>query len=148
LAREDVDLFLRVIEGHTWSYNPERPWRYRLWTPGAMSTNRMRCEQALLISLRKNEHAYRGAFMSQAIRHTARRVMAMAFTVGTPADRELAWGTAWPSLPAIFRLFFWGTRLLPAPFSAIINLKRGCQNAVSAIRNRMRAGIINVKRGR
>jgi glycosyltransferase involved in cell wall biosynthesis len=129
-AREDVDLFLRVIQGHTWSYNPERPWRYRLWTPGAMSANRMRCEQALLLSLLKNEPAYRGSHMSQTITRTARRVMAMAYTAGTPADQQLAWNTAWPRLPAIFRLFFWGMRVMPAPFRAIINFKRRCQKVV------------------
>jgi glycosyltransferase involved in cell wall biosynthesis len=127
LARADVDLFFRVIEGHTWAYNPERPWRYRVGTPGSQSSKRMRCEQALLRSLLKNEPAYRGPLMSQTITRTARRVMAMAFTEGTPADRQLACETAWPRLPKMFQLFFWGMRLFPAPFRAIINFKRRWQ---------------------
>jgi hypothetical protein len=132
VGREDVDLFLRVIEGQTWTYNPERLWRYRLGTPGAISANCMRCEQALLLSLLKNEPGYRGRLMSQAIKRTARRVMGVAFTEGTPTDRQVAWDTAWPRLPLTIQLLFWGMRPFPALLREIIHLKRKWQAVASA----------------
>jgi glycosyltransferase involved in cell wall biosynthesis len=128
LAREDVELFLRVVAGRTWTFNPERPWRYRLSTPGAMSANRMRCEQALLHALLKNEKTYTGPVMREAITRTARRVMAMAFTTGTEEDQHTAWETAYRRLPVGFRLFFLGLRTCPQPFKATIHLKRRLQS--------------------
>ncbi len=126
-AREDVELFLRVIAGRTWTYDPQPGWCYRLGTPGHLSSDRMNREHAMLLALVGNEAGYPGPCMTAAIRHSARRVMAMAVTDGDAGDLQRAWETAWPRLPRLAQLFFLGWRLWPAGFRRVIELKRRIQ---------------------
>ena len=107
-----------------------------------MSGNVVRCERALLLSLIKNEPNYHGPLMSQALSRTARRVMAMAFTAGTARDRELAWETAWPLLPRVFKLFFFGMRLAPTPFRLAIYAKRGLQRLILKLKGFCQAHLL------
>lgn len=123
-AAGDVELFLRVIAGGTWTYQPRPGWCYRLGTPGNLSSQRMRCEAEMLQTLLNNEAGYPGPCMAKAIRASARRVMAMAATDGTAEDLEHAWERAWPRLPRLAQWYFLGWKVWPAFFRQLIQLKR------------------------
>jgi glycosyltransferase involved in cell wall biosynthesis len=126
-AAGDVELFLRVIAGKTWTYQPQPGWCYRLGTPGNLSSRRMRCEAEMLETLLNNEAGYPGSTMAGAIRHCARRVMALAATDGAEDDVQQAWDTAWPRLPRLAQAYFLCWKVWPGFFRRIIQLKRRVQ---------------------
>ena len=56
--RHDIDLFLRVIHNHTWTYDSVPSIKYRIDTPGSISQDLVKCEYFWLRALLKNEAAY------------------------------------------------------------------------------------------
>jgi len=106
IRRHDIDMWLRVIEGQTWSYDPVAAYAYRIDTPGAISRNIASREYFHLRALLKNREGYSGPTMERLIVQGARRCVSAAFTDGNAQDQRLARELAWPHLlPKDRRLF-------------------------------------------
>jgi glycosyltransferase involved in cell wall biosynthesis len=105
--RHDLDLWLRVIHGHTWTYDSERTVGYREGTPGSISKALVDCEYFHLRALLKNSDLYRDdPNLAAEIAEAARRLMGLAFVDGTSEEFESARALAWPHLSRNFQLWY------------------------------------------
>lgn len=105
--RHDLDLWLRMIHGKTWTYDSERTVGYREGTPGSISKALVDCEHFHLRALLKNSDRYRGdPNLAAEIAEAARRLMGLAFVDGTPREFESARALAWPYLSRNFQRWY------------------------------------------
>ncbi len=105
--RHDIDLWLRIIHDHTWTYDSERTVGYREGTPGSISKALVSCEYFHLRALLKNSDLYReDPHLAAEIAEAARRLMGMAFVDGIPAEFESARALAWPYLSRNFQRWY------------------------------------------
>jgi hypothetical protein len=58
--RHDIDLWLKVLAKHTWSYDALPAMAYRMDTPQSLSRNVVSCEYFWLRALLKNRKSYPG----------------------------------------------------------------------------------------
>lgn len=107
--RHDLDLWLRMIHGHTWTYDSERTVGYRENTPGSISKALVNCELFHLRALLKNSDRYRGdPHLAAEIAEAARRAMGLAFVDGAPGEFAAVRALAWPYLsPGFQRWYRW-----------------------------------------
>ncbi len=98
VRRHDFEMFMRVINGRTWSYNPEVGTIYRANRPGNLSGNDVERTYFFLRALVKNEQSYRGPVMSRLLRSHARKALGAALRHGTAAQYTRAWAIAKPWL--------------------------------------------------
>jgi glycosyltransferase involved in cell wall biosynthesis len=105
--RHDLDLWLRMIHGHTWTYDSERTVGYREGTPGSISKALVSCEYFHLRALLKNSGLYRDdPHLAAEIAEAARRLMGIAFVDGAPGEYESARALAWPYLSKNFQRWY------------------------------------------
>jgi glycosyltransferase involved in cell wall biosynthesis len=124
VRRHDFDMWLRVIAGRTWSYDPEATVKFRYDTPGSISRNYPEREYYWLRALLKNRSAYEGPTMDRLIARAARRSMGAAFTDGDQQHREAAWQLAGPHLGPRDRFLFTLFSSSPRLFQAFNRLRR------------------------
>jgi glycosyltransferase involved in cell wall biosynthesis len=106
VRRHDIDMWLRVIAGRTWSYDPQATVKFRYDTPGSISRNYSEREYYWLRALLKNRPAYDGPTMDRLIVRAARRAVGAAFTDGDAAQRKRALELARPYLRKRDQLLF------------------------------------------
>ncbi len=122
--RHDIDLWLRAIHGHTWTYDPVKSAGYRNDTPGGISMNLVNCEYYYLRALLKNSEAYRLPEMRGLISTSARRGMGLAFVNGSEREFRQAKELSWPYLKPGFRTFYRLAAICPPPFRWMLRLRR------------------------
>ena len=122
--RHDIELWLRVIRGRTWSYDPHPSTVYRRGTPGSVSSNYAARELDHLRALLKNREGYGGATYDDVLRILAKRAVATAMTDGEAGERREALGEAWGYLPRRDRLIFGAARVWPTGFAALNHVRR------------------------
>lgn len=124
VRRHDIDLWLRVIHGRTWSYNPRPGVRHRTERPGRISNQFVECEYFYLRALLKNAELYRGPWMDALLAGTARRAISLSFVEGTPRDFRRARPLAWPHLQPAYRWFYASAPLCTPLFRWALTMKR------------------------
>jgi glycosyltransferase involved in cell wall biosynthesis len=119
--RHDLDLWLRMIHCHTWTYDSERTVGYREGTPGSISKVLVDCETFHLRALLKNSELYRDdPHLAAEIAEAARRLMGMAFVDGAPGEFESARVLAWPYLSRNFQRWYrWAPLAAPLARAAM-----------------------------
>ena len=122
--RHDIDLFLRVIHNHTWTYDSVPSIKYRIDTPGSISQDLVKCEYFWLRALLKNAAHYPTPSMDPLINTAARRGMGLAFVDGTPDDLAQIKPLAWPQLRPAFRLFYRCAAICPPLFRWFLRWRR------------------------
>ena len=122
--RQDLELWLRLIHGQTWSFDPRPAGLYQVDTPGALSRSIAPAQRYLLKGLLKNRPLYDGPRMDELIRAAARRVASSSLTDAAPEDRSDGLDEAWPHLSNGDRLIFGVARRLPGVFAAMNRLRR------------------------
>ena len=122
--RHDIELWLRVIRGRTWSYDPHPSTVYRRGTPGSVSSNYAARELDHLRALLKNREGYGGVTYDRVLRILAKRAVATAMTDGDAEQRREAIAEAWGYLPRRDRLIFGAARVWPAGFAALNHVRR------------------------
>jgi len=122
--RHDMDLWLKMIAGHTWAYDTALHATYRADTPGSISRNEPECEYFFLKALLRHREAFAGPAMDALIENAARRAMSLNFVDATWQEYQRARDLAMPHVP---RRFAWGYQfgaLCPPLMRALIRLKR------------------------
>ncbi len=123
--RHDIDMWLRVIGGRTWVYDPVPSSAYRIDTPGAISRKIANREYYFLRVMLKNRDLYRCPAMDRLIRVAARRAVSAAFTDGDASDRAQVLRLAKPHLSPkdtwLFRVF----SACPPLFALLNRARRG-----------------------
>ena len=122
--RHDLDLWLRVLHGHTWAYHAHEAAVYRTDTPGSISKNVIDCELYYLKALVKNYPAYPIAAMKNLIAVSAKRLMSLSFVDGTPQQQRAARRAAWPHLSEKLRVFYRVSRVAKPLFRAAMRARR------------------------
>lgn len=122
--RHDMDLWLRVLAGRTFSYDTRPHAIYRHRTPGGISTAVVSCEWYFLRALLRNAEAYPNAAMRTLIETAARRSTSLAFVDGTDQEFADAFRQASPWLPPAFRAAYRAAGICPGLFRAAIRAKR------------------------
>ena len=101
--RHDTDLWIRMIAGHTWTYDTVKSVGYRENTPGSISKAEAECDYFYLRSLVRNfNHAKSDAYL-QHLERQARRAMGIAFVDGPDDHYAAIHKLAWPYLPPKYR---------------------------------------------
>ena len=114
--RHDIEVWLRLIAGHTWCYDAVPGWVYRSDTSGSLSRAIANRSLFLLRAFAKNRQLYPGPATDRVLAFAARTACAGALTDGTPADVDAALPEAWPFLPPRDRLIFAAARRAPRAF--------------------------------
>ena len=122
--RHDMDLWMRVLSGHSWAYEPRFAALYRVDTPGSISKNVVDCEYFYLRALLKNREGFEGAAMNALVRTAAQRLMSLSFVDGASSEFSRARRLAWPHLRPAFRAFYLGACACRPLFRAAIQAKR------------------------
>jgi glycosyltransferase involved in cell wall biosynthesis len=94
IRRHDFEMFMRVIHGRTWSFNPTVGSVYRSGRPGNLSGDRVDCAYFFLRALIKNEERYRGLAMVRLIHLAARNALGAARRMGDAERYDRAWRLA------------------------------------------------------
>jgi glycosyltransferase involved in cell wall biosynthesis len=124
VRRHDIDLWLRMIHNRTWTWDAVPTVAYRLDTPGSICRNYAECEYYALKALVRNGDAYSGPVMDELLTKTARKVMTLGFTNGTPEQYRRYRELAWPYLPARVRAVYRAAGLVPPLARGLIRAKR------------------------
>ncbi|MEM9110972.1 MAG: glycosyltransferase family A protein [Planctomycetota bacterium] len=123
--RHDIEMWLRVIHGKTWAYNPCADAVYRADTPGSISREKWASsEYYALQSHIKNQERYRGLGIEKIIADTSSRVVACALMDPEFKERDEAIRLAWPHLEPRRRLLFRFARLCPPAFAFVNQIRR------------------------
>lgn len=121
--RHDFDMWLRVIHGRTWAYNPRATAIARL-TPGSIGrTNWASSEYFALRGMLKNLERY-PVQMAPTVRRAAQRAVSASLTDGTREDFDRVRPIAWPHLSLRHRLVFSAAALAPGAFRALNRARR------------------------
>jgi glycosyltransferase involved in cell wall biosynthesis len=124
VRRHDIDLWLRMIHNRTWAWDAVPTVAYRRDTPGSICRNYAECEYYALRALVRNRAAYSGPAMDELLTKTARRVMTLGFTDGTPEQYRRYRELAWPYLPGRVRAVYRAAGLVPPLARGLIRAKR------------------------
>lgn len=98
IKRADVEQFMRVVRGQTWTWNPRAGWCYRVATPGGLTRDVASLEHYMLRCLEKNAAGYEGETLARMTQDFARRAMSTALVDGKPEQYALTCGLAWSHL--------------------------------------------------
>ncbi len=128
--RHDIELWLRVIRGRTWSYDPHPSTVYRRGTPGSISSNYAARELDHLRALLKNREGYGGATYEAACAVLARRAVATSFTDGGRDDWTRALQAAGPHLTWTDRAIFSAARVYPSLFARLNRQRRRARSGL------------------
>jgi glycosyltransferase involved in cell wall biosynthesis len=101
--RHDIDLWLRVIAGRTWSYDTVKGAGYREAVPGSLSKDEAECDYYYLRALSKNAAHVGGLLFHSHLGRHSRRAMGRAFVDGSPEQYARVRALAWPHLSPFFR---------------------------------------------
>ena len=124
IKRHDVDLWLRLVHGHTWCYDPAPGLRYRLGRPGSIGENAVDAERWYLRAMQKNHALYDMPIMKEQLQRHAKHALSLAFNDGTHEEYARAKELGWPYLPRSYRAFYRSVRPI-APLARVgIRLKR------------------------
>jgi glycosyltransferase involved in cell wall biosynthesis len=128
--RHDIDLWLRVIAGRTWSYDTVKGAGYRVGVPDSLSKDDVECDYYYLRALVKNATSMvTPRFRAHLARH-ARRAMGIAFVDG-PAEHFARIRTlAWPRLSPLYRLLYDVAGISPTVARRIIRTKRALRRVL------------------
>jgi len=122
--RHDMDLWLRVIRDHTWTYDTVKSMGYREATPGSISKSVVSCEYYAMRALVKNREGFEGPQFDRLAESTARRTMSVAFNDGNSSDFNLSWKISRPYLPRGYQLFYGTAAKFPRLFRLAVKVKR------------------------
>jgi hypothetical protein len=122
--RHDIDLWLRMIAGRTWTYDTATEVGYRENTPGSISKNDLECDYFYLRALVKNLDLVDAPFFREHLRRCARAAIGIAFTDGSAEQFSSVRQLALPHLPLIYRSAYRFAAVWPGPIRAMIKAKR------------------------
>ncbi len=114
LRRHDIELWLRLIHGQTWTFNPVPTGCQRHDNPNSVSrTSWPNSAYYMLRGVTMRMEDYTGTAMQQIASHAARQAVSVAILSGTKDDRDRVWDMAWPHLTASQRAVFRMAALCP-----------------------------------
>lgn len=122
--RHDIDLWIRMTVGRTWTYDTIKSVAYRENTPGSLSKDEAECDYFYLRALVRNLSSARGeAYLSHLARQ-ARRAMGIAFVDGPPQHYAAIRDLAWPHLATKYRAFYRCASAWPALSRGLMRARR------------------------
>jgi teichuronic acid biosynthesis glycosyltransferase TuaG len=122
--RHDIDLWLRVVAGRTWTYDVVKGAGYRRTVPGSISRQEQECDYYYLRALDKNAAQIRSPLFRSHFARQARRAMGIAFVDGPPEHYEAIRVLAWPRLPRMYRLLYSAARIWPGLVRELMRARR------------------------
>ncbi len=122
VRRHDLDMWLRVIHQHTWTFNPESVARYRVVSDGISFANWASSEYFHLRMLDKNARHWPS--LNCELRTWCRRSLAAALTDGTRDDFARAYAIAAPHMSTKARAFFKAASIFPPAFAFANKIRR------------------------
>lgn len=122
--QEDLDLWLRAINGGTWGYGARSAMAYRVDTPGSQTKAVIKSAYFNMRALLKNRASFPSDAMQTLIARSTRRALSLAFVDGTRADFSAAWRLARPYISPKLRAFYALARSIRPWARGAIRLKR------------------------
>jgi hypothetical protein len=129
--RHDIDLWLRMIHDHTWTYAAGPAAAYRYETPGSISRNTVEVAYYALRALHKNLPLFSDNRQYAAlVEQHAKRGMSVAFNDADSDIETKLRKLAWPLLTGGYKAFYAGARACPPVFKALVRIKRNTYNVL------------------
>ncbi len=127
--RHDIDLWLRMIAGQTWTYDTVKSVAYRENTPGSISKDEADCDYYYLRALVKNLDRITSPLHRQYLTKQARRAMGIAFVDAeqNPEHYARIRDLAWPHLSRLYKGFYTATDIFPGLARKAVKMKRRMQ---------------------
>jgi len=123
--RHDFEMFLRVIYGKTWAYNPTAGMAYRFQiNPNCVSSNIVETSYYTLRGLIKNRGLYNTDTMAEAIKKWAVKTAQYIVLSLNKNGNQQAWKLCWPHLGPLQKLFFGLGRKSPRLVNTAKRLKK------------------------
>jgi len=120
LRRHDIDMFLRLIHGCDWIYDPRPGSAIRVDRLGRIAGNLGECNYYFLRAILKNEAAYTNAGIKQLIDRAARIALGQAMGERSAKYFNACWQLAYPRLSLLEKGMFMTRRLLPENLERLI----------------------------
>lgn len=129
IRRHDFEMFMRLVDGNTWSYNPEPGCLYRfLMNSDAISSNELETTHYSLKALLKNKERYAGKEMQGAIKRWSRMLCVKSIREGSAAwiKKDVdPFAALSPVEAAVYRCGLWRPRLSSRVYGVFRSVKHG-----------------------
>ncbi len=122
--RHDIDLWLRIVAGGTWTYDTVKAAGYREAVPASLSKDALECDYYYLRALEKNAARISSPLSREYLARQARRAMGIALVDGSKEHYARIHALAWPHLPGLYRFFYAWASVWPGLLRAMIKAKR------------------------
>jgi glycosyltransferase involved in cell wall biosynthesis len=124
VRRNDIEFWLRVVNGERWVFDPVATSAYRKNTPGGLSSESADAAfDGFRAFLRHRDEARNRPAFDTVLRERARSAIAWSFASGDEARRERAYRVAYDHLGNLHKLVFGLSHRFPALFPAFRALK-------------------------
>ena len=122
--RHDIEMWIRVVHGHTWSYDPVPSSAYRLDSPGSISRNVANASYYLHLAIKKNIERLPKDIGKSLLVQSSKSALINAIANGSSEDIERNFDEAHSSLPFFHRWLFSVAKLSPSIVRQVVQLKR------------------------
>ena len=123
--RHDFEMFLRVVHGKTWAYNPMAGIAYRfLINPNCVSHDIVETCYYTLRGLVKNRGLYDERTMTRALKKWAAKTARSVVLSPTPKGKQRAWELCWPYLGPLQKCVYGLGRRSPRLVNGTRRLKK------------------------
>lgn len=131
--RHDIEMWLRVVKGCTWSYDPVPSSAYRMDTPGSISRNVADASYFAFRAIEKNINLFPKGMGKQLLSGRARSSIIDALAAGTSTEISRAYSEGFAYLNPSQQLLFRLARTLPKMFRTVTALKRFLAKRISKL---------------
>jgi len=129
IRRHDFEMFMRLVCGRTWSYNPEPSCLYRfLLNADAISSNELETTYYTLKALKKNQELYDCHEMANAIAQWSSKLCIKSIREGSNAwiSKDIDPFAAVPPIQSVvYRCGLWQPRMGAYVYGALRAIKNG-----------------------
>lgn len=124
IRRHDIEMWMRVLHGQSWSYDPIPSSAYRVDTPNSISRNIASAAYYWHVAIKKNVSRIPIKFSETLLQRSAEATMSTAFKFGSAADIDLAFREAFSALPVSRKLIFSIGKHFPKAFRTLLQFRQ------------------------
>ena len=124
IRRHDIDMWVRLVKDHTWSYDPVPSNAYRVDRPGSISGDVSDASYFALRSIQKNLDVFPVWMRTPMIQERAASAIVNALANGKQPQIERAYREAFHLLSDKNKLHLWLAKMCPPAFRVILKCRR------------------------
>jgi len=128
IRRHDIEMWLRVVHQHTWSYDPTPSSAYRIDTPGSISRSVADASYYWYVAMKKNFHCFPKKIGEQLLQHSSRASVVNALMHGSVEEVRRAFKEPIKQLNFPMRFGLRTAQLAPPLFRYLLRIKQAVKS--------------------